>query len=90
VPKSLLRYLGYVIYFWIGDGKEPIHVHVCKGTQQPNATKVWITENGAELEHNNSRIPEHELRKLLRHITYNQQMIVFEWMRTFGSGELKR
>lgn len=90
MPKSLLRYLGYVIYFWIGDGEEPIHVHVSKGKQSPDATKVWITEDGAELAHNNSRIPEHELRKILRHITYNQETIVMEWMRRFHAGQLKR
>lgn len=35
-------------------------------------------------------IPEHELRKILRHITYNQETIVMEWMRRFHAEQLKR
>ena len=30
MPKALLEYMGYCIYFWIGDGEEPVHVHVSK------------------------------------------------------------
>ena len=33
MPKALLDYLGYVIYFWIGDGTEPVHVHISPGKQ---------------------------------------------------------
>ena len=38
MPEALESYLGYYIYFWIGDNLEPVHVHVAK-TQQPGATK---------------------------------------------------
>lgn len=89
MPQCLLKFLGYVIYFWIGDGDEPIHVHISKGVQTPNATKVWLTEDGAEIANNNSRISDGDLKKLLRYITYNQNRIVMEWLRRFGKGELK-
>lgn len=44
--------LGYIVYFWSNENDEPIHVHVCKGSPQKDATKVWITEDGPVLEHN--------------------------------------
>ena len=33
---------GYVIYFWLDEGKplEPVHVHVAEGVPQENATKI--------------------------------------------------
>ncbi|WP_294159636.1 hypothetical protein [uncultured Selenomonas sp.] len=34
MPEALESYLGYYIYFWIGDGVEPVHVHVA----------VWVGE----------------------------------------------
>ena len=48
MPEALESYLGYYIYFWIGDGAEPVHVHVAK-KQQPDATKFWITTESVEL-----------------------------------------
>ncbi|WP_423806831.1 DUF4160 domain-containing protein, partial [Phascolarctobacterium succinatutens] len=30
-----------MFYFWANENMEPIHVHVAKGTQTPNATKFW-------------------------------------------------
>ena len=53
MPKILAGFLGYVFYFWANENMEPIHVHVAKGTQTPNATKFWITSDGAELANNN-------------------------------------
>ena len=30
MPNALIQYMGYLIYFWGGDGSEPVHVHVSK------------------------------------------------------------
>ena len=38
MPKILAAFLGYAFYFWANEGLEPIHIHVSKGTQTPNAT----------------------------------------------------
>lgn len=90
LPKALEEYLGYVIYFWIGDGNEPIHVHVSKGKQTQNATKFWITQNGVELANNNSHIEDDDLKKLLRYIRQNRFEIIGRWMERFGHGDVKR
>lgn len=55
--------LGYIVYFWSNENDEPIYVHVCKGSPQKDATKVWITEDGSVLEHNKSKIPKKDLKK---------------------------
>ena len=52
---------SYWVFFWANesDPLEPIHVHVCEGAPNANATKIWITRAGkCYLCHNNSRIPE--------------------------------
>ena len=89
MPKALERFLGYLIYFWSEPG-EPIHVHICKGKPRKSDTKVWITENGAELAHNKSDIPKHELKQLLRYISANKDRIVANWVFRYKSGEVKR
>ena len=67
MPKALIDFLGYAIYFWLNENEplEPVHVHVAKGKPTPNATKVWITRSGVRLEHNNSKIPRNELKEIL-------------------------
>ena len=39
---------SYYVFFWSNESAplEPIHVHVCQGTPQPHATKIWITHAG--------------------------------------------
>ena len=91
MPRALLDYLGYIIYFWAGDMSEPIHVHIAKEEQTENATKVWITEDGVRLAHNNSHIPQKDLKALLQFIADNREEIAFRWMTVFNQkGELKK
>ena len=39
---------SYWVYFWANenDPLEPVHVHVCQGAPNGNATKIWITRAG--------------------------------------------
>lgn len=39
---------SYWVFFWANesDPLEPIHVHVCEGVPNANATKIWITKAG--------------------------------------------
>lgn len=92
LPKALLDYLGYAIYFWINEGAplEPVHVHVSKGKPTQNATKVWLTKEGIKLEHNNSNIPAKDLKALLEFISENQSTIIRVWLNRFGEARLKR
>lgn len=90
MPKILAVFLGYAFYFWANEGLEPIHIHVSKGTQTPNATKFWITSDGVELANNNGKISEKELRQIRKYIVMNRERIIAQWISVFGHGEVKR
>ncbi len=76
--------LGYIVYFWPNENDEPIHVHVCKGSPQKDATKVWITEDGPVLEHNKSKIPKKDLKRILAWIAMNDELIIKKWQFHFS------
>ncbi len=92
MPKALLDYLGYTIYFWVNEGTplEPVHVHVAKGQPTSNATKIWLTQDGVRVEHNNSDIPSKDLRNLLEFINENKLTIIGRWLNRFGEAKQKR
>lgn len=89
MPKALADYLGYTIYFWVGDITEPVHVHISKGNPAQNATKVWIKAAGVELAHNHSGIPDKDLKELLTFINENKNQIIVRWTLAFNSAQLK-
>ena len=76
--------LGYIVYFWSNENDEPIHVHVCKGSPKKDATKVWITEDGPVLEHNKSKIPKKDLKRILAWIAMNDELIIKKWQFHFS------
>ena len=76
--------LGYIVYFWSNEDDEPIHVHVCKGSPQKDATKVWITEDGPVLEHDKSKIPKKDLKRILAWIAMNDELIIKKWQFHFS------
>ena len=76
--------LGYIVYFWSNENDEPIHVHVCKGSPQKDATKVWITEDGPVIEHNKSKIPKKDLKRILAWIAMNDELIIKKWQFHFS------
>lgn len=90
MPKILAGFLGYVFYFWANENLEPIHIHVAKGTQTSNATKFWITSDGAELANNTGKIPEKDLRQIYKYIVMNRERIIAQWISIFGKGEVKK
>ncbi len=50
MPRSLFDdYSCYIIYFWACAMSEPIYVHIAKGEQNENVTKVWIADNREEI-----------------------------------------
>ena len=68
---QIFRFGEYWIYFWTNESEplEPVHIHVAKGAPKANATKIWITSTGnCLLCNNNSRIPNHTLRNIMRMI----------------------
>lgn len=76
----------WTVFFWSNESEplEPIHVHI--GTKaSPNATKVWLTSTGkCYLCHNRSRIPQHELRMILRLIEARSKQVEDAWLSHFG------
>ena len=84
---QILRIGPYIVYFWSneGDPLEPIHVHVTKGQAVANATKLWVTRSGKIIVANNqSGIPHHLLRRLVRVIEGNSEYIIERWLEHFG------
>lgn len=85
---SLFRLFGYTIYFWSNEGVplEYVHVHVAKGRPSPHATKIWLTQEGkCILDNNASKIPERELKAILRVIEARSDWILMSWQTTFGT-----
>ena len=68
MPKALLEYMGYCIYFWIGDGEEPVHVHVSKKRQRQDATKFWVTSDSVELARDTGSVDACDMRDMLRYL----------------------
>lgn len=88
LPK-LFMFREYIIYFWSSDICEPIHVHISKRKPAANATKIWITRTGeCILASNGSRIPNDELKKIMRYVSFQSFHICKEWKRRFGIDEI--
>ena len=84
---QVFKIAGYWVYFGSDEGKprEPIHVHISKGSPSASATKIWITSNGkCILEHNKSKIPEALLSNIMRMIENRYFEIMTKWKDTFG------
>lgn len=81
---------GYWVYFWSNenDPLEPVHVHVCLGAPQRNATKIWITKAGkCLLCHNHSQINERVLRNIMDVIEARSGEVLEKWQAHFGRME---
>lgn len=89
MPQALLKFLGYYIYFWTGDGSEPVHVHVSR-QQQPNATKFWITADSVEIAKDTGTVDKRDMKAMLRYLRKNRERILSSWIRCFHTAEVKR
>lgn len=77
----------YLVYMWSNENNplEPVHVHIAEGLPVSNATKIWITQTGhCIVANNNSQIPEHKLREMIKIIEANSLMIISKWKDHFG------
>ena len=80
---QLTKLLGYLIFFWSNENNEPVHVHVCKGIPNENATKIWIEEE-PRLEHNKSHVPPKDLNRIMKWLTANRNFVVNKWNEHFN------
>lgn len=81
---------SYWVFFWSNesDPLEPVHVHVCQGSPNGNATKIWITRAGkCYLCHNHSQIPSHTLHNIMRIIEARSEEVIQKWTNYFGEAE---
>lgn len=83
MPK-VLTFGPYVIFFWVAENGEPVHVHVSVKRPEKNATKIWLTSSGGcILAHNNSNIPQKDLRDIMELVSLNHALICDKWKETF-------
>lgn len=84
---QIFRIGPYIVYFWSNENipLEPVHVHIAEGQANANATKIWITSSGRTfLCNNNSKIPQKDLRNIMRVIEANSTSIIAKWYSHFG------
>lgn len=85
---QLFKIGSYVVFFWINENNplEPVHVHISKVRPAENATKVWITRSGKCLiQNNNSKIPDRDLRIILKVVEARSTDVIEKWLETFGT-----
>ena len=83
---QVFKIAGYTVYFWVNENNplEPVHVHIAKGVPSPNATKIRITKSGkCLLCHNNSKIPDKQLRIIMQIIEARNKSVIDLWYSTF-------
>lgn len=62
-----------------------LHVYVCEGAPNANATKIWVTRAGkCYLYHNYSRIPERTLQNIMKIIEARSEEVIQKWKSFFG------
>ena len=82
---TIFELYGYKIFFRSNEDNEHVHVHVAKDKQSANATKIWLPpESNPVLAHNNSRIPQKDLTRILKSVAQNRDTIIARWYDYFG------
>lgn len=83
MPK-IVKLGDLLLFFWIGEDGEPVHVHVAKGKPTQGATKIWLTRSGGcLLASNGSKLTKHELSIVMEYVTLNHGDICGLWKDTF-------
>lgn len=89
MPK-VLTFGRYVLFFWIAENGEPVHVHVAIRRPAQNSTKFWLTsDGGCLLANNNSDIPDKDLRDIAKLVVLNHRYICDLWADTFEDTSLE-
>ena len=83
---NVLIFGPYVLFFWMVENGESVHVHIAIRCPAENATKPWMTaEGGCLLANNDSKIPRRDLRDIAQLITLNHAYSCDKWIETFGN-----
>lgn len=87
---TVLKLGSYVLFFWLNETGEPVHIHVARGRPSKHATKFWLTASGGcVLASNGSRLSPKTLKSMERVITANHTEICERWIERFGAGSLR-
>ena len=73
----IFRIGSYWVYFWTNENEplEPVHVHISEGKPRENSSLVA---------NNNSQIPSHTLRNIVRILEARSEEITNAWTDYFG------
>jgi hypothetical protein len=71
---TILRIGPYRFFFFSEESGEPIHVHVIR---EQTEAKIWV--NPTVRVAVNEGFAQHELRKILRLVVVNKELIENEW-----------
>lgn len=83
MPK-VLEFGSYVLFFWVGENGEPVHIHVAVKRPTENATKIWLTASGGcILAHNGGKIPKKDLSDIMELVALNHGYICGKWQEAF-------
>lgn len=85
---DIVKAYGYHIYFWSNENEplEYIHFHISR-TPHQNATKYWVLRDGTLMQaNNNDNIPDNDLKKIIRFMSYKEQLerTKIKWIEHFG------
>lgn len=75
---TVLRWKGWVFFFYSADWSEPPHVHVRKGRQE---AKFWLRDGSVALAR---RVPAHELNLLRDKVVERREAFLESWHAHFG------
>ena len=81
MPK-LINLFGYQLYFYSNERNEPPHVHISKDHQ--SSSKIWLTPE-VKLAHNNADLSDKELKKIIRWLKNNYDLVLQKWNEFFGN-----
>ena len=73
---TILRIGPYRLFFFSEENGEPVHVHVIR---EQTEAKVWVRPTVKVAV--NEGFAQHELRKIVRLVKANRELIEYEWNR---------
>ncbi len=75
---TVLRIDGFRFFFYSNEGNEPLHIHVEKAEA---VAKIWLEPVSVEY---NYGFSGSELKKILKLIEQNLQILKIKWYEYFG------
>lgn len=87
---NYFRFKNFTLYFYAGDGIEPIHVHVTEGKPSKASVKFWLLKNGkCILAYNRTDISKKDLKIIQQFIELNFMTFCDKWKSFFNLSTIK-